>query len=397
MAACSSPGAAAPDAQNPASSSRDQSAEPAPSVAGARVAAFDPGFVRLSLQPITTALRAPTGAFSAFDGSGRLFILERTGRVLILQDGQLRDQPFLDLSALILTRGQEQGLLGMAFHPNYRENGYFYVNYTALDGNDTVARYSVSSDHNVADPSTAAVMIDIPDPAPNHNGGDLVFGPDRYLYIGFGDGGGGGDQFHNAQNMGALLGKMLRIDVDAGFPYGIPPDNPFVGSPNVRPEIWAYGLRNPWRYAFDPANGNLFIADVGQNAYEEINVQPPGVGGINWGWPIMEGFHCYPGGNSCDSTGLTQPVVEYDHSQGCSITGGYVYRGSAYPAAQGAYIYGDYCSGRIWALYAADDGSWRESLLLETDLAISSFGEDESGELYLVSLLPGGVYRMLFG
>ncbi len=361
------------------------------------MAAFDPGSVRLSLQPITTALRAPTGAFSAFDGSGRLFILERTGRVLILQDGQLRDQPFLDLSALILARGQEQGLLGMAFHPNYRENGYFYVNYTALDGNDTVARYSVSSDHNVADPSTAAVMIDIPDPAPNHNGGDLVFGPDRYLYIGFGDGGGGGDQFHNAQNMGALLGKMLRIDVDAGFPYGIPPDNPFVGSPNVRPEIWAYGLRNPWRYAFDPANGNLFIADVGQNAYEEINVQPPGVGGINWGWPIMEGFHCYPGGNSCDSTGLAQPVAEYDHSQGCSITGGYVYRGSAYPAAQGAYIYGDYCSGRIWALYAADDGSWRESLLLETDLAISSFGEAESGELYLVSLLPGGVYRMLFG
>lgn len=359
--------------------------------------AFDPVAVRLTLQPVTTGLREPTGVFSADDGSGRLFVIERAGRILILRDGQLVPQPFLDIRSIVLSRGQEQGLLGMAFHPNYRENGYFYVNYTASNGDDTVARYSVSTDPDVADPATDAVLMAIPDPAPNHNGGNLVFGPDGYLYIGFGDGGGGGDQFRNAQNMGALLGKMLRIDVDSQFPYGIPPDNPFLGTPGARPEIWAYGLRNPWRYSFDWATGNLYIADVGQNAYEEIDLQPANVGGQNWGWPITEGFHCYPENRRCDMTGLAQPVAEYGRSQGCSITGGFVYRGSAYPAAQGAYIYGDFCSGRIWALHIGDDGVWRQTLLLQTQLGISSFGEDENGELYVVNLEPGGVYRMILG
>jgi glucose/arabinose dehydrogenase len=359
---------------------------------------FEPGAVQLTLQPVTTAVREPTGLFSAYDGSGRLFVTERaTGRIVILRDGQPLSQPFLDIGSLIRSGGQEQGLLGLAFHPGYRDNGYFYVNYTASNGDDTVARYSVSADPDVADPGSGAIMLDIPDPAPNHNGGDLVFGPDGYLYIGFGDGGGGGDQFHNAQDMGALLGKMLRIDVNAQFPYGIPPDNPFVGMPGARPEIWSYGMRNPWRYAFDPATGSLFIADVGQNAYEEIDIQPPGIGGQNWGWPIMEGLHCYPQNRACDMTGLAQPVAEYDHAQGCSVTGGFVYRGSQYPAAEGAYIYGDFCSGRIWALSAGDDGVWHQALLLQTQLGISSFGEDESGELYVVSLDPAGIYRMAFG
>ena len=358
--------------------------------------AFNPGAVQLTLQPITTNARQPTGIFSAYDGSGRLFVLEKAGRILILRDGQLVSQPFLDITPLVFSRSSEQGLLGLAFHPNYREIGYFYVNYTALNGDDSVARYSVSSDPDVADAATAAVMLAIPDPAPNHNGGNLVFGPDGYLYIGFGDGGGGGDQFRNAQNMGALLGKMLRIDVDSAFPYGIPPDNPFVGSPRVRPEIWAYGLRNPWRYSFDWATGNLFIADVGQNRYEEIHLQPAGVGGQNYGWPIMEGLHCFPENRTCDRTGLDMPIAEYDHALGCSITGGFVYRGSAYPAAHGGYIYGDYCSGRIWALYLADDGTWRQVQLLQTQLGISSFGEDETGELYVVSIDPSGIYRLRF-
>ena len=390
-------GATAPARQADSGEPTEESSHTLQDSVSAPARAFDPGSVRLTLQPITTALQAPTAVSSSYDGTGRLFVVERAGRVLILEGGQPLPRPFLDITSIVLSRGQEQGLLGIAFHPSYRENGYVYVNYTALNGNNTVARYSVSGDPNAADPSSRAVMLDIPDPAPNHNGGHLLFGPDGYLYIGFGDGGGGGDQFRNAQNMSSLLGKMLRIDVDAAFPYGIPPDNPFVSSAGARPEIWAYGLRNPWRYAFDPANGNLYIADVGQNAYEEINVQPPGVGGLNWGWPIMEGFHCYPQNRGCDMTGLAPPVAEYGRAEGCSVTGGLVYRGSQYPAAQGAYIYGDFCSGRIWALYIGDDGGWRQLLLLETDLGISSFGEDEAGELYVASLRPGGVFRMHFG
>jgi glucose/arabinose dehydrogenase len=358
---------------------------------------FNPGAVRLTLDLITTSARQPTGIFSSYDGSGRLFVLERPGRILILRDGQLATQPFLDITPLVLSRGSEQGLLGLAFHPNYRENGYFYVNYTALNGDDTVARYSVSENPDAADPTSAGVMLALPDPAPNHNGGNLVFGPDGYLYIGFGDGGGGGDQFGNAQNMQALLGKMLRLDVDAAFPYGIPPDNPFVRSPDVRPEIWAYGLRNPWRYAFDWLTGNLFIADVGQNRYEEIHLQAAGVGGQNYGWPIMEGLHCFPETRSCDRAGLDMPIAEYDHALGCSITGGYVYRGSVYPAAQGGYVYGDFCSGRIWALYLTDAGAWQQVQLLQTQLGISSFGEDDTGELFVVSIDPSGIYRLRFG
>ncbi len=401
LAACQGPASALSAPTNkPAQPGAAPAGQPSDSVVSpARIfsTAFDPASVHLTLQQVVTGVAEPTGAFSAYDGSGRLFVLERAGRILIVRDGQLQPQPFLDIRSLILSRGQEQGLLGIAFHPNYRQNGYFYINYTARNGDDTVARYTVSANPDTADPATGAALMAIPDPAPNHNGGNLVFGPDGYLYIGFGDGGGGGDQFGNAQNMGALLGKMLRIDVDSQFPYGIPPDNPFLGTPGARPEIWAYGLRNPWRYAFDPATGDLFIADVGQNAYEEIDVQPAGLGGQNWGWPIMEGFHCYPENRRCDTTGLAQPVAEYGRSQGCSITGGFVYRGSATPAAQGAYIYGDFCSGRIWALHVGDDGSWRQTQLLESQLEISSFGEDESGELYVVGLEPGAIYRLVFG
>lgn len=361
-------------------------------------ARFDPAAAQLQLDPVATGLQEPTHVTSAFDGTGRLFVLEKAGRIRIIRNGSVVGRPFLDIRSLVGSRGSEQGLLGLAFHPRYRETGSFYVNYTDRRGDTVIARYTVSTDPDAADDTSAALLFRIPQPAANHNGGNLVFGPDGYLYVGMGDGGGGGDTFGNGQNLTALLGKMLRVDVDARSPYGIPPDNPFVERPEVRPEIWAYGLRNPWRYSFDRATGDLYIADVGQNAYEEIHLQPAGsTGGQNYGWPIMEGMHCFPARAACDGTGLEMPVAEYSHDLGCSITGGFVYRGPRYPAAHGAYLYADFCSGRIWALGYTPDGSWRQTELLRTDLGISSFGEDEEGELYLTSLGPGGVYHLRFG
>jgi glucose/arabinose dehydrogenase len=242
------------------------------------------------------------------------------------------------------------------------------------------------------------ILLHLPHPgAPNHNGGNVVFGPDGYLYIGTGDGGGGGDTFHNSQNMQSLLAKMLRIDVDrsaGGNNYAIPPDNPFAGNAGVRPEIWAYGFRNPWRYSFDRATGDLYIADVGQDRYEEIDVHPAGApGGQNYGWNRMEGLHCYPSGNSCDQSGLTLPVAEYPHAEGCSVTGGYVYRGQAYPMLASAYLFADYCSGRIWTLAQPGTG-WVRTEQLKSNVNVSSFGEDADGELYLTGLNDGTLYRI---
>ncbi len=233
-------------------------------------------------------------------------------------------------------------------------------------------------------------------PASNHNGGHLAFGPDGFLYVGLGDGGAAGDRFGNGQNGATLLGAMLRLDVNTASPYAIPLDNPFVDDPTVRDEIWAIGLRNPWRYSFDRLTGDLYIGDVGQNKYEEVNLQPAASsGGKNHGWPIMEGSHCYPDdAGQCDQAGLSQPVLEYDHSQGCSITGGYVYRGQAYPVLHGVYLFGDYCSGRVWGLARDIDGGWEVVEFLQQNLRISSFGEDESGELYLMAMDQGVLYRL---
>jgi glucose/arabinose dehydrogenase len=310
-----------------------------------------------------------------------------------VQDGAVMPTPFLDIISLVNSSGSEQGLLGLAFHPRYSENGFFYVHYSDLNGDTAIARYQVSADPNVADPTTASMLLQIDQPYSNHNGGHLLFGPDGYLYIGMGDGGSGGDPHGNGQNPTALLGKMLRIDVDGGSPYAIPWDNPFVNTPDARGEIWATGLRNPWRYSFDRLTGDLYIADVGQNEYEEVNFAPLGTSGLNYGWNRMEGTHCFRA-DDCDRDGLVLPIGEYDHDEGCSITGGNVYRGSAYPALFGGYFFGDFCSGRIWSLHRDAGGAWIQTELLESDAEISAFGEDTNGELYLTSMGDGAIYQL---
>jgi hypothetical protein len=317
-------------------------------------------------------------------------------------DGVVRPRPFLDLSGRVQTASEHQGLLGLAFHPNYAANGRFFVTYVALNGDNVLARYRVAADDpNRADPDSAVILLDLPDRMSDHNLGMLAFGPDGYLYVGAGDEGGFGNPFGNAEDPGSLFGKILRLDVDrtgpAGEPYAVPPDNPFVDTPGARGDVWARGLRNPWRFAFDRLTGDLWIADVGQDSYEEVNRQPAASpGGQHYGWSVMEGTHCFPGGSSgCDPAGLILPVAEYSHDEGCSVTGGYVYRGGASPALGGIYVLGDFCSGRIWALEAASDGGWLRTELLDTDRFIASFGEDEAGEVYLVDLVHGTVERLV--
>jgi glucose/arabinose dehydrogenase len=285
--------------------------------------------------------------------------------------------------------------LGVAFHPQYAQNGSFYVNYTNLDGDTVVAQYQVSADPNVADPGTGAVILFHEDPYPNHNGGNLVFGPDGYLWIGLGDGGAGGDPLGSGQNGTSLLGKMLRIDVNGAFPYAIPPDNPFVGNPNVLPEIWAFGLRNPWRYTFDRQTGDLWIGDVGQNSWEEVNFIPAGSGGgHNFGWNVAEGNHCFRSA-SCDLTPFVAPVAEYRTGpDGCAVVSGYVYRGAAHPAMFGTYLYADECSARVWSLVRNAAGGWQNAELARSRANISSFGEDEAGELYVAGYNDGTIYRV---
>lgn len=342
------------------------------------------------LRRIATGLNKPVYLTHAGDGSGRLFLVEKIGAIRLFKDGVLMENPFLDIQDRIKSSGSEQGLLGLAFDPEYRTNGRFYVNYIDLDGNTVVARYLVSSaDPDRADPASETAILRVNQPYPNHNGGDLLFGPDGFLYIGLGDGGSAGDPLGNGQRLDMLLGKLLRIDVGAE-PYAIPPDNPFVGRPDARPEIWAYGLRNPWRFSFDHATGDLYIGDVGQDEYEEIDFQPAGSpGGQNYGWNIMEGLHTYQGG---DTGGLILPVAEYPHTGGnCSVTGGYVYRGSKNPALQGTYLFGDYCTGAAWVLRRFPDG-WRMAEWFEMHMSISSFGEDENGELYVLDYKGGEVF-----
>ncbi len=348
----------------------------------------------LRLVPVVTSglsspvyLTAPTG------DTARLFVVEQSGQIRIVQHGQLLPAAFLDIHTRLVSGG-EQGLLSAAFHPSYATNGYFYVNYTDLNGDTRVERYTVSAaDSNLADTATHKLIIFIPQPYTNHNGGLVMFGPDGMLYIGMGDGGSGGDPQNRAQSPDSLLGKLLRIDVDAGDPYAIPAGNPFATSGGAK-EIWALGLRNPWRFAFDRAAGLLYIADVGQGAWEEVDVQPASQGGLNYGWRIMEGAHCY-NPSSCSSTGLVLPAVEYDHSNGqCAIIGGFVYRGTRFPALAGQYFYADLCAGWVRSFSYAGGAvtgqtSWNLDLSPGSPL---SFGEDARGELYL--LTGGGVYRI---
>lgn len=349
---------------------------------------------QFNLTPVASNLTQPLFLTYAPDGSGRLFILEQPGRIRIVQNGRLVAEPFLDIAAQVSCCG-ERGLLGLAFHPDYKSNGLFFINYTNSSGNTVIARYKVSSNPNRADTGSAQVLLTIEQPYANHNGGMVAFGPDGYLYIGMGDGGNGGDPQNNAQNLGSLLGKILRIDVNksqGNRAYTVPQDNPFVNRQGARPEIWSYGWRNPWRFSFDRETGDLWVADVGQNKWEEVHFQPASSkGGENYGWRLMEGNHCY-NPTDCNKNGLVLPVLEYDHGEGQSITGGYRYRGKAIPALQGMYIYADYVSGRIWGA-SPKGNAWEAKELRKTDLRISSFGEDEGGELYVIDH-AGTVYKM---
>lgn len=363
-------------------------AAPQPTVAPTAATPSAPPLV--ALRQVTGDVSRPVHVTHGGDGSGRIFVVEKRGTIAIVRDGAAQAERFLDIVDRVGSDGSEQGLLSVAFHPRYAENGFLYVNYTDRRGDTVISRFSAQGDR--ADAASERILLQIDQPYANHNGGLNKFGPDGYLYIGMGDGGSGGDPQGNGQSLDTLLGKMLRIDVDGGDPYGIPADNPWAAG-GARPEIWAYGLRNPWRFSFDRATGDLYIADVGQNVLEEINFQPAASrGGENYGWNPMEGDRCFRG--ACDPSAYVPPIDVYDHGQGCSVTGGYVYRGAAFPALQGFYLFGDYCSGLVWTLRPAPDGGWQRSEPLATDLPVSSFGEDEAGELY-VTTLDGGLYQVV--
>lgn len=347
------------------------------------------------LEPFAAGLALPVAITHA--GDERLFITLQDGRVMIHDGTRVLPEPFLDIRTRTTAVG-ERGLLSIAFHPRYAENGWFFVNYTDLQGDTVVARFTVSaSDRNRAGAASFRQILFVDQPFPNHNGGQMQFGPDGLLYIGMGDGGSGGDPANRAQNPQTLLGKMLRLDVDDDD-YAIPPTNPFAGSPTVRNEIWATGLRNPWRFSFDRATGDLWIADVGQGEWEEINFQPSAsTGGENYGWRRMEGTHCFNPASNCNDGSLVLPVIEYGHTGGaCSVTGGYVYRGGRSPRLHGTYIYGDLCNGVIeGAKRDARTGAVVSQVLIDAPFAISTFGEDVTGEVYVADYNGGAIYRVV--
>jgi glucose/arabinose dehydrogenase len=345
----------------------------------------------LTLERVASGLQDPLYV-TAPPGDPRLFVVEQPGRIRIIREGRLLPTPFLDLTDRVRSGG-ERGLLSVAFHPRYAANGFLFVDYTDLRGDTRVERYAVSRDRDRADPSSGHLVLKVGQPFANHNGGLVLFGPDGMLYVGMGDGGAGGDPFGNGQKRGSLLGKLLRLDVDRGDPYAVPRDNPFAGRAGMRGEIWAYGLRNPWRFCFDRVSGLLYIADVGQDLWEEIDVVPARAPGLDYGWNVMEGAHCFRS-ERCDTRGRVMPAVEYGRDQGCSITGGFVYRGRNMPALAGHYFYADYCRGWIRSFkyeggVVSDHREWQG---VEPG-QVMSFGEDAAGELYLCSQ-NGDVFRL---
>jgi glucose/arabinose dehydrogenase len=342
--------------------------------------------------PYLAGITRPTDLTAPNDGSGRIFILEQAGIVRVARDGEFLPEPFLDIQARVGDQANEQGLLGLAFHPEYADNGYFFINYTDTSGTTVISEWQVSENPDAGDADSEQILMRVQQPFGNHNGGGVKFGPDGYLYLSLGDGGSGGDPQNHGQNTGTLLGTLLRIDPDLNGGYTIPEDNPFVNGEG-QPEIWAYGLRNPWRFTFDDITGDLYIADVGQNAIEEINFEAAGTpGGQNYGWNYREGTQAFRGEIPAGLE-LVDPVFEYTHSEGCSITGGHVVRAEHLPEWSGIYIYGDYCNGRVWGLLQGADG-WQSELLFNSGVNISAFGKDEAGDIYLLDHRNGAVLRL---
>ncbi len=386
------PSTAASPTASAATSDTNPTAAPSAQATASTPAAANTRPASVRLEQLVDGLDEPLYLTQAGNGTSVLYIVEQAGKVLTYDTGTLNETPFLDIVDRVNSSGNEQGLLSIVFSSNYESDGFFFANYTAKNGDSVTSRFSANEDRQTADADSELVLLTIEDPYGNHNGGLLKFGPDGMLYLGMGDGGSAGDPQNNAQDTQSLLGKMLRIDVSKASeaePYTIPSDNPNFGD-DAKPELWAVGLRNPWRYSFDRETGDLYIADVGQNAYEEVNFQPAGAGGLNYGWKLREGLEEYSGDKQPQ---FTDPVVEYPHADGCSVTGGYVYRGKAIPGLTGTYLYGDYCQGTIWKLTPNGD-SWNNEELLKDNLRISSFGEDDSGELYVLDH-SGAVYKIV--
>ncbi|MGH2606316.1 MAG: PQQ-dependent sugar dehydrogenase, partial [Anaerolineales bacterium] len=371
---------ATPESSIPTDILATASPSPAPQSTAPTVTALpDPSRVAWTI--VHTDLARPVDLQHA--GGERLFLVEQAGRIRLAEGGQIQHTPYLDIRDRVNSSATEQGLLGLAFHSDIAANGFFYVNYTATGGDTFVSRFQANPLDATVDAGTETILLNFEQPFPNHNGGGMVFGPEGYLYIATGDGGSAGDPFGNGQSVETLLGKILRIDVNAGSPYGIPPDNPFAQG-GGRPEIWAYGLRNPWRFAFDPANDDLYIGDVGQGDWEEIDYQEAGLpGGVNYGWNFREGAHAYQGE---PVAGLVDPVAEYSHDYGCSVTGGVVVRDPSLPEWQGVYLYADYCSGIVWGLLRTPEGEWLNDILFRTEFRASAFGVDLQGRVFLLDL-----------
>ena len=399
--ACGS-GTITPAPSGPGASQAPSTPDAAPSKspnssATSSAAPFDPNAVDLIVELLVDGFDQPIDIASPGDGSGRVFVVEQPGWIRTVQDGQLVGEPFLDIRERIASGG-ERGLLGLTFHPGFPADPRLFVNYTDVNGDTVIAEYTLDGSGDVADPNSERILIQIDQPYPNHNGGAVVFGPDRMLYISTGDGGSGGDPHGNGQRLDTLLGKVLRIDVDAAptgqLPYAIPDGNPFAGDPDAEPEIWLTGLRNPWRMRFDGETGNLWIGDVGQGAWEEIDVAPAGVGGLNFGWNLMEGFDCFEPPTGCDETGLTLPVAAYGHEFGCAVIGGVVVRSADQPLINGAYLFSDSCSGRLWLLDASITGRQEASPIGATDRSVSSIELAEDGTVLATDRGNGALLRI---
>jgi len=344
-------------------------------------------WAKVNLKKEYSGFKEPLYLIEARDNSGNIYVVEKEGKITAVNNGSKKT--FLNISERVRDRETECGLLGVAFHPDFKNNGRYFVYYTDVKGAVIVSEFNSATGNQ-----NEKVLLKISQPYSNHNGGQLAFGQDGYLYIGTGDGGASGDHLNNGQNKLTLLGKILRIDVNSEDPYGIPPDNPFVDKTG-KDEIWVYGLRNPWRFSFDPKTGDLYAADVGQNEWEEINFQSAeSKGGENYGWRLLEGFHTFKNDNETNINTLTMPVMEYNHSEGCSVTGGYVYRGEQYKELDGTYFFGDFCTGTIWGLRNRN-GEWEFTDFLKTDYMISSFGIDQSGNIYIVDFKSGDIYQIV--